>query len=281
MIELDPGIDLVDPVVIAAFEGWNDAGDAATSLVDHLIRTWDAEVVGAIDPDTYYDFQVNRPLVGIDSRGHRRLTWPTARILVASPPDLARDVVLVRGPEPNMRWRAFCDELLEAFDTLGASLVVTLGAMLTESPHSRPIPVRGSATEPELLDRLRLDESAYEGPTGIVGVLQDLCVREDVPAVSYWAAVPHYVAQPPCPKATLALLGHVEDLLQTRIDLGDLPEQAASWEKAVDDMAAEDEEIADYVRSLEETRDTTDRPEASGEAIAAEFERFLEQGTDD
>jgi len=281
VIELDPRTDLVDPVVIAAFEGWNDAGDAATGVLDHLIRLWDAEVVGAVDPDVYYDFQVNRPLVGIDGRGHRRLTWPTARIAVASPPDLDRDVILVRGPEPNMRWRAFCDELLGAFDALGASLVVTLGAMLTESPHTRPIAVRGSATEPDLLDRLRLDESGYEGPTGIVGVLQDLCVREDVPAVSYWAAVPHYVAQPPCPKATLALLGHLEDLLQTSIDLGDLPEQALAWERSVDEMTADDEEITDYVRSLEQTRDTTDLPEASGEAIAAEFERFLEGNSEE
>ena len=277
VIEIEDVDDLVDPVVIAAFEGWNDAAEAASGVIQHLIEVWDADVVGAIDPEDFYDFQVNRPLVGTDDNGHRRITWPTTQIAVARPPDLDRDVILIKGIEPNMRWRQFCAELLAACDELGGALVVTLGALLADTPHTRPIPVHGTATEPELNDRLKLEQSTYEGPTGIVGVFHDACVRLDIPAVGYWAAVPHYVAQPPCPKATLALIGQIEDLLQTSIPLADLPEDSRAWERGVDELAEEDEDIADYVRSLEETRDTTDLPEASGEAIAREFERYLKR----
>jgi len=281
VIEIDDAPDLVDPLVIAAFEGWNDAAEAASSVVDHLIKVWGARIVGAIDPEDFYDFQVNRPIVGSDEFGHRRITWPSTQIAIASPPDLDRDIILVRGIEPNMRWRQFCAELLAACDELGGQLVVTLGALLADTPHTRPIPVTGTATEPELVDRLKLEQSTYEGPTGIVGVFQDACVKLDMPAVSYWAAVPHYVAQPPCPKATLALIGQLEDLLEVSIPLGDLPEDARAWERGVDELAEEDEDVADYVRALEETRDTTDLPEASGEAIAREFERYLKRRGDE
>ncbi|NYG55851.1 PAC2 family protein [Nocardioides perillae] len=281
MIEIEDLPELRDPVVIAAFEGWNDAADAASSVLDHLVEVWEARVVGAVDPEDFYDFQVNRPVVGSHADGQRRITWPSTQVSVASPPGLDRDVILVRGIEPNMRWRQFCAELLAACDELGGRLVVTLGALLADTPHTRPIPVTGTATEPDLVDRLKLEQSTYEGPTGIVGVFQDACVRLDVPAVSYWAAVPHYVAQPPCPKATLALLGQLEDLLEVSIPLGELPEDARAWERGVDELAEEDEDIADYVRALEESRDTADLPEASGEAIAREFERYLKRRGDD
>ena len=282
MIEIDDLPDLVNPVVIAAFEGWNDAGDASSGVVDHLMEVWQARIVGSIDPVDFFELQVNRPIVGTDDHGHRRITWPGTQIAVASPPDLDRDVILVRGLEPNMRWRQFCAELLAACDELGGELVITLGALLADSPHTRPIPVTGTATEPELVDRLKLEQSSYEGPTGIVGIFQDACMQLDIPAVSYWAAVPHYVAQPPCPKATLALIGQIEDLLEVSIPLGDLAEEARAWERGVDELAQEDEDIADYVRALEETRDTADLPEASGEAIAREFERYLKRrGSDD
>ncbi|CAN5342917.1 MAG: PAC2 family protein [Nocardioides sp.] len=281
MIEIEAASELVDPVVIAAFEGWNDASDAATGAVDHLVEVWNARLVAVIDPEDYYDFQVNRPTVGFDDRGMRKLTWPSTQISIASPPQLDRDLILVRGIEPNMRWRQFCAEILAAVDDLGGTLVVTLGALLAEVPHTRPIPISGTASEPELVDRLRLERSSYEGPTGVVGVLQDACTRLDVPSVSYWAAVPHYVAQMSCPKATLALIGQVEDLLGTSIPLGDLPEESEAWESAVNQISEDDEEIAEYVQSLEQTRDTADSPEASGDAIAMEFERYLQGRSDE
>lgn len=277
MIEFDDLHDLVSPVVIAAFEGWNDAADAASGLVDHLMKEWDAEVIGAVDPDDFYDFQVNRPVIGTESNGHRRISWPTTRIAVARPRDLERDVILVRGIEPNMRWRQFCAELLAACEELGAEMVVTLGALLADTPHTRPLPVNGTASEPDLLDRLDVEASSYEGPTGILGVFNDACAQADIPAVSYWVAVPHYVAQPPCPKASLALLHHLEDLLDCPLPLGELPDDAKAWERGVDEVASEDEDVADYIRSLEETSDTTNLPEASGEAIAREFERYLKR----
>ena len=277
MIEIEEVPELRSPILIAAFEGWNDAADAASSVVDHLMKVWNARVVAAIDPEEFYDFQMNRPVVGTNEQGHRRITWPSTQLAVASPPGALRDVILLRGIEPNMRWRQFCAELLASADELGAEIVVTLGALLADTPHTRPIPVTGTATEPELIDKLKLEQSNYEGPTGIVGVFQDACTQLDIPAVSYWAAVPHYVAQPPCPKATLALVGQLEDLLEISIPLGDLPEESRAWERGVDELAEEDEEIGDYVRALEETRDTAELPEASGEAIAREFERYLKR----
>jgi proteasome assembly chaperone (PAC2) family protein len=281
VIEIEQTSELVDPVVIAAFEGWNDAADASSAVVDHLMKVWSARVIGEIDPEDYYDFQVNRPYTGTDDRGMRRITWPTTRIAIASPPDLDHDVILVRGLEPNMRWRQFCAEILAAIEELGGTLVITLGALLADTPHTRPIPVSGTSTEPDIVDRLKLEISSYEGPTGIVGVFQDACVQVDMPAVSYWAAVPHYVAQPPCPKATLALVTRLEELLEVSIPLDDLPEDARAWERGVNELAEEDEDVAEYVRALEETRDTTDLPEASGEAIAREFERYLKRRQDE
>jgi proteasome assembly chaperone (PAC2) family protein len=277
VIELEELPDLESPILIAAFEGWNDAADAASSVVDHLIKVWGARVVAAIDPEDFYDFQMNRPAVGTNDAGMRKITWPSTQLSVCRPPGLDRDVILLRGIEPNMRWRQFCAELLAGGQELGAELVVTLGALLADTPHTRPVPVSGTATEPELVDRLKLEESTYEGPTGILGVFQDACVQLDIPAVSFWAAVPHYVAQPPCPKATLALIGRLEELLGTAIPLGDLPEESRAWERGVDELAEEDDEIGDYVRALEETRDTAELPEASGEAIAREFERYLKR----
>lgn len=280
MIEIAQVAQLNDPVLVCAFEGWNDAGSAATDAVDHLISTWGAELVGAMDPDDFYDFQVNRPLVSTDENGMRGITWPTTQLYVAHPPGAEHDVVLLRGLEPNMRWRQFCAELLAAADDLDVSLVITLGALLAEVPHTRPIQVTGTATELDLDDRLRIERSTYEGPTGIVGVFQDACVRLDVPAVSFWAAVPHYLPSPPCPKATVALLAELEDLLGIRIPLGDLPDEARAWERGAAELIDDDEDIAEYVGNLEESTDAAELPEASGEAIAREFERYLKRRQD-
>jgi predicted ATP-grasp superfamily ATP-dependent carboligase len=273
--------NLRNPVVIAAFEGWNDAAEAATGAVDHLIEVWGAELVTAIDPEDYYDFQVNRPLVGSDEDGVRRVTWPTTRIFVARLPDADRDVLLIRGIEPNMRWRGFCRELLNGIGESGSQLVVVLGALLADSPHTRPIPVTASSSDPELTPGLGLGPSKYEGPTGITGVFADLCATLGVPAVSIWSAIPHYIAGSPCPKASLALLGKVEALLDLPIPEGDLPELARAWQRGADELSEEDPEVAEYVKALEQQRDTTDLPEASGDAIAAEFERYLRRRNTD
>ena len=282
MIEFEALPELEDPVVVAAFEGWNDAGDAASDAIDHLREVWGAQPLAEMDPEDYYDYQVNRPMIAFDDAGVRRLTWPTTRLYVARLPLATRDVVLVHGIEPNMRWRQFTDELLGLCAELGVSMAVTLGALLSDSPHSRPVPVTGTATDAATATRLGVEPSHYEGPTGIVGVLQEACARRGLPSVSLWAAVPHYVAQSPSPKATLALVRRVEDLLDVPVPLADLVEDARAWELGVDELAAEDDEVADYVRQLEEARDTTDLPEASGEAIAREFERYLRRrGVDD
>jgi proteasome assembly chaperone (PAC2) family protein len=275
VIELEGVPELVDPILIAAFEGWNDAGDAATGAVEHLEEVFGVTELGALDPDDYYDFQVNRPMISLDEKDRRQITWPTTRISYARLANARRDLVVVRGIEPNMRWRGFAGELLGACHELGVEMVVTLGALLADSPHTRPIPVTGTASDPAVARKLNLEKSRYEGPTGIVGVFQEACAHVGLPAISIWAAVPHYVAQPPCPKATLALLRRVEDVLDIPVPLGDLPEDARAWQRGVDELAAEDTEVADYVRALEEAKDTAELPEASGEAIAREFERYL------
>ncbi|MFI6250900.1 PAC2 family protein [Streptomyces sp. NPDC051016] len=275
MIELEGVPELIDPVMVAAFEGWNDAGDAASTAVAHLEREWKGEVFAALDAEDYYDFQVNRPTVWMDA-GVRKITWPTTRLsVVRVGGEKPRDLVLVRGIEPSMRWRSFCNELLGFAHELGVELVVVLGALLGDTPHTRPVPVSGVTSDADLAQRMDLEETKYEGPTGIVGVLQEACTHAGVPAVSLWAAVPHYVSQPPNPKATLALLNRLEDLLDLRIPLGELPEDARAWQVGVDQLAAEDSEVAEYVQTLEEARDTAELPEASGEAIAREFERYL------
>jgi proteasome assembly chaperone (PAC2) family protein len=268
--------DLVEPVLVAAFEGWNDAGDAASAAIEHLQLTWEATELAEIDPDDYYDFQVTRPTVRMVDGVTRRVEWPTTRLSVCRPPGASRDVVLMHGIEPNMRWRRFCAELLEHIDRLGVTTVVTLGALLADTPHTRPVPVTGTAYDAASAAQFGLERSRYEGPTGIVGVLQDTCVQAGVPAISIWAAVPHYVSQPPSPKATLALLHRLEEVLDMEVPLGQLPDQAEEWQQTVSEMAAEDEDVRNYVRALEERGDAeTTLNETSGDAIAAEFERYL------
>lgn len=275
----DPGWPTLSaPILVAAFEGWNDAGDAASDAVEHLELVWGAEPLVEIAPDDYYDFQVNRPLVSLVDGVTRRITWPTTRFSWCRPPGADFDVVLMRGIEPNMRWRAFCAELLAIIAELDVRTVVTLGALLSDTPHTRPTQVSGTAYDSESAARHGLENSRYEGPTGIVGVLQDACVGIGIPAISFWAGVPHYVAQPPNPKATLALLHSVEEVLDLPVPLGELPQQADEWQKLVDEMAAEDDEVSDYIRNLEERDDEIDRSAltaTSGEAIAREFERYL------
>ena len=273
-IEVGP---LTSPVAIAGFEGWNDAGEAASGVINHLGIAWQATPIGAIDPEEYYDFQVNRPVVEIEDGRTQRLIWPTTRISLAraEPSGLPRDVLLIHGIEPNMRWQAFSGELVDGLASLGVELVIVLGALLAETAHTRPVPVSIGSSDPVLVDGSGLSRVDYKGPTGIVGVLQHACAAVGIETVSLWAQVPHYVAQPPSPKATLALLRCVEDVLDLPLPLADLQEEARAWERGVDELAQSDAEVAEYVRTLEEAKDATDLPEASGDAIAREFERYL------
>jgi len=271
VIELADVPELRDPIMIAAFEGWNDAGEAATAAIEHLSEVWKAEAVAAIDPEDYYDFQVSRPRVVLDD-GKRRISWPTTRILLATSTSLDRDIILVQGIEPSMRWRAFTIELLEFAQQLGVTTFVTLGALLADVPHTRPLPISATSEHEDVTHRFDHEPSKYEGATGIVGVLA---------ALSCWAAVPHYAGGTPSPKATLGLIAKLEELLDLSIPRGDLPEQARAWQHGVDELAESDDEVGEYIHSLEQAQDTVELPEASGDAIAREFERYLRRRGED
>jgi proteasome assembly chaperone (PAC2) family protein len=279
----DPGAEtdlprLVDPVLIAAFEGWNDAGEAASTALEHLELMWDAEPLLSIDPEEYYDFQVTRPHVRHAEGVTRRIEWQTTRLSVATLPGTDRHVVLVNGIEPNLRWRTFCSELLGYVERLGVTKVITLGALLTDTPHTRPTPVSGISYDKASAAELDVEPSTYQGATGIVGVFQNACVEAGIPAMSFWASVPHYVSQARVPKAAVALLHRIEEVLDVEVPLGGLPEQAEEWERTVSEMAEADDEVREYVRQLEEQAEADDAdvlPEADGDAIAADFERYL------
>lgn len=264
-------------VMLAAFEGWNDAGEAASDALKYLSAEWGGKKVATVDPDEYYDFQFTRPTVRRTASGHRKIKWPTTKIAKASVPDTNVDIIFVHGIEPSYKWRAYTAELLTYAQKYNVNYVVLVGALLADVPHSRPIPVTVTSDDDELRERLNLEASQYEGPIGIVGVLADVALLAGLPTVSLWAAVPHYVAQAPSPKAELALLNRIEELLQIPFDSHEIAEDAGAWERGVNELATEDPEIAAYVRQLEEAKDTADLPEASGESIAREFERYLKR----
>lgn len=264
-----------ETVLLAAFDGWNDAGSAASTAIQHLIEVWGAEKIDELDPEDYNDFQVNRPITESDEDGNRTITWPTTTIYIATHPITDRRVVLVHGIEPSIRWKSYCTEILDIASQLEVSTIVTLGALLADVPHTRPIPVTGTSSDVALQALLTIDESTYEGPTGIVGILQHLAPEHDMRGLSLWAAVPHYVAHPPSPKATLAILARIEEVLSAPVPSGQLAEDAQAWQQGVDELASEDSEISEYVTQLEEATDTAELPEASGEAIAREFEKYL------
>ncbi|MPV35724.1 PAC2 family protein [Georgenia subflava] len=271
----EPGKELPPALLLAAFEGWNDAGGASTHSLELIADAWEAEVVHELDPQDYHDFQVNRPVVGVDADGKRDLTWPSTTISVASTPISGRKVVLVQGVEPSFRWRDYCEEILEVAKGLGVGTVVGVGALLADVPHSRPIPVQTSSNDPQVQALLGVEGSDYEGPSGITGVLTHLAAERGMHTLSVWAAVPHYVAQPPSPKATLGLMVRLEELVGEPLPVGDLPEDARAWQAGVDELAGQDPDVAEYIHQLEEAKDTAELPEATGEAIAREFERYL------
>jgi len=271
----ESAFSLRNPIMLAAFEGWNDAGESATGAINHLLASWTHHKLGMTDPEDYYDFQVNRPSIKVDERVVREIIWPNTVLFEVSTPHLDNDFLIVKGIEPSMKWRTFATELLDIADDYEVSMSITLGALLSDTPHTRPITVTGSGAHPDVAGRLGIEISKYEGPTGIIGVLQDAAHQRGIDAVSLWASVPHYVSTPPCPKASLALINALEDFLDISIPQGDLPERSSSWETQVNQMAAEDSEVGDYVKQLETSKDTAELPEATGESIAREVERFL------
>ncbi|SNC59913.1 Predicted ATP-dependent carboligase, ATP-grasp superfamily [Kytococcus aerolatus] len=279
MVDEDPQ-ELRDPIVLAAFAGWNDAGEAATSVIEHLAEIWQAEVVAGFDPEDYYDMQVHRPSV-VRRGGRRVIEWPTTSLLVARPAGLDRDVLLVRGIEPSMRWGSFTQELIDWVVEAGAREIVTLGALMADVPHTRPLPVQVSATARATQRRLDATPSDYEGPTGIVGVVDQMADAAGLESVSVWVSIPHYAAGSPSPRATWSLLTSLEEVLDCVIDLGDLEELADAWTRGVDELMSDDDSVADYVRALEEAVDELASPQASGDALAKEFEQYLRRRQSD
>ncbi|MBD0291478.1 MAG: PAC2 family protein [Thermoleophilia bacterium] len=267
------------PFLVAAFRGWNDGAQGASLAASYLAQAWGAQRFGDVDPEEFYDFQATRPHVALVDGVTRRIEWPENAFYTAPLPGEERDAVLLIGIEPNVRWRTFTGEVVGLAQELGVELLVTLGALLADVPHTRPAPVTGSATDPELVRELGLAASRYEGPTGIVGVLHDACRTAGMPSASLWAAVPHYASLAASPKAALALCRRLADLVGASVELGDLERAAEAYERQVSDAVAQDEDTEAYVHELERRRDALgeelDVP--SGDALAAELTRFLRE----
>jgi proteasome assembly chaperone (PAC2) family protein len=267
------------PVLVAAFEGWNDAADAASTAARYLKGRWGARPFATIDPEEFFDFSSTRPQVKLTDGAHREIVWPATEFSAASLPDTPHDVVLMVGTEPQLRWRTFCRQVVDVAGELQTEMVITLGALLADVAHTRPVRVTGTAADAEVVARLGLEQSTYEGPTGILGVLQDAFGAARLQSASLWAAVPHYVAATPSPKATLALVERTAGLLSTKVVTADLEQRAIDYERQVTEVVATDDDVSAYVRRLEESSDADDDPMElqSGEVLAAELERFLRE----
>jgi len=273
-------------LLVVAFEGWNDAGEAASGVARSLVETLGLEAVAELDGERYIDYQFTRPQVGHDEEGERTLVWP--RIQLHAAPDSSTgldpatadgsEVLVLLGAEPSRSWRSFSAEIVDLVDVHDVTAVVFLGAMLADVPHTRPISVFTSSDNAEVRAELSLERSTYEGPVGILSVLGDALETAGVPTLAIWASVPHYVHNAPSPKATLALIEKLDEVAGVSVPRGDLEAESAAWEQGVDALAADDDDMAGYIEQLEQARDTVDSPEASGEAIAQEFEKYLRRG---
>jgi proteasome assembly chaperone (PAC2) family protein len=271
---------LRSPALVCAFAGWNDAAGAATTALTTAAESLDAEVIAQIDPEHFFDFQANRPTIRLTEGQTREIEWPGNVLLAATPDGSERDLVLLAGTEPNLRWRTFADGIAETAEGLGVEIVVTLGALIADVAHTLPVPITGLASDDELVDRLELARSNYEGPTGVVGVLHDSCRRRGIPSASLCAAVPHYVAAVPNPKAALALLRRLEGLVGVAVEASGLEEESDSYESQVSRAVAANPEIEELVQRLEaEQADRLDVEDdvPSGESLARDFERYLRQ----
>jgi hypothetical protein len=287
-------------LLVVAFEGWNDAGEAASGAVRALKDVLDVVPIADIDPEDYYDFQLNRPMIETDDDGRRRLRWPGVTLFGPAVDDgLPRasvepsddplsvsgmnhdNIYLLLGTEPSRGWRTFAAETVDQALTADVTGIILLGALLADVPHTRPIAVTATSENAEVRDELGLERSTYEGPVGILSVIVEAAEEVGIPTVSLWASVPHYVHNAPSPKATLALLDRLEELVDVTIPRGELLDEARTWEEGIDALAEEDDEMRGYIAQLEKARDAVEAPEASGEAIAQEFERYLRKHDDD
>lgn len=279
-------IELRKPVLVAAFKGWNDAGDAASFAASHLGRVWSAKRCASIDPEQFYDFQAVRPQVHLEDGLTRKITWPDNDFSAAELGGLEQDVMVFVGTEPNLRWRTFSEMIVDVARHYEVSLVLTFGALLADVPHSRPVHISGTAADEQLVERLNLQRSRYEGPTGIVGVLHEAFSKAGIDSASLWAAVPHYLAVNPNPKAALALVNKAAELIGAPADVEELQRATTVYEERVTEMVAEDDDVQAYVKLLEERADEREADELnpeqlpSGEALAAELERFLRDRPD-
>ncbi|MBA3843403.1 MAG: PAC2 family protein [Actinobacteria bacterium] len=278
-LRIDERPKLERPVLIAAFRGWNDGGQGASLAGAYLAQAWAAVQFADIDPEMFYDFQATRPMVSLADGVSRQVDWPENTFLHAPMPGAGRDAIILLGVEPNLRWRTFCEHVTDLARQFDVELVLTLGSLLADVPHTRPAPVTGSATDADLIEQLDLQASRYEGPTGIVGVLHDACARAGLKSASLWAAVPHYVSLTPSPRAAKALVDRLSDLLDADVDTAELDEAADAYAQQVSEAVASDAETQSYVEDLErrvdEITDEADIP--SGDAIAAELTRFLRE----
>jgi predicted ATP-grasp superfamily ATP-dependent carboligase len=268
------------PAMVCAFQGWNDAGDAASSAVSFLASALNARRFARIDSEEFYDFQANRPCVRFADGGKREIVWPSVEVFEAPAPRAPRDLVLVQGVEPSMRWRSFSANLIDLAEALGVQVMVSLGALLGDVPHTHPVAITGHASDPALVDRLGMQASTYEGPTGIVGILHSACTEAGMPSASLWAGVPHYVAAAANPKAALALVRRVEGLIGVSVDVSELESAASDYERQVDRAVQSDPDIQAFVEGLEQRAESEERsPEdvPSGDILAREFQRFLRQ----
>jgi len=285
-------------LLVVAFEGWNDAGEAASGAVRTLKELLDLYPIAEVDPEDYFDYQFNRPSVAADENGDRQIVWPGVTVYGPTRPNSAptagladdaelrvsgdngSNVYLLAGTEPSRGWKTFTREILDVIEVNEITSIVFLGAMLADVPHSRPISVFTSSENADVRSQLGIERSGYEGPVGILSVLGDAAEKAGITTMSIWASVPHYVHNAPSPKATLAILDKLEEIVDVVIPRGDLVTEAQAWESGIDALAGDDDDMASYIEQLEQARDTVDSPEASGEAIAQEFERYLRRGGD-
>jgi proteasome assembly chaperone (PAC2) family protein len=270
------------PALVCAFKGWNDAGEAATSALTFMGASFDATRFALIDPEEFVDFQSTRPSVRTTEGHTRKIEWPEFEFYEARVPRAPRDLILLSGPEPAMRWRTFCEKVIELAEAIGVQMVVTMGALLADVPHTRPVSITGMASDQGLIDRLSLQPPTYEGPTGIVGVLHAACAEAGMPSASLWAAVPHYVAVAPNPKGALALLRRLESLVGVTVDASELETAAADYDRQVTRAVELDPEVQAFVERLERAADEEEQAEVegdlpSGDVLAREFQRFLRQ----